>query len=215
MSDSLLRRIGAFSDVHGDAVALQVALEWFQNQNLDAILCCGDIVDGPGDANRCCNLLRMAHIPTVRGNHDRWLLRGWLRDLPDASRVEEISPVNRGWLENLPATLRYQTVRGALLLCHGLGENEMACVRSDDYGYALEANLELQNLINRRQFSLVLNGHTHQIMARNFGGLTILNPGPLNRAHGGWGAVFDFEAGLASWKQVSDGEICSQQMQRF
>lgn len=215
MNLPLLRRIGAFSDVHGDAVALKIALEWFQNQALDAILCCGDLMDGPGDANRCCDLLRLAPIPTVRGNHDLWFLRGWLRDLPDAWLAEELSPVNRRWLENLPSTLRYQTVRGALLLCHGLGENEMACVRSGDYGYALEANLELQNLISGREFSLILNGHTHQTMARSFGELTILNPGALSRAHGGWCAVFDLEAGLAHWMQTSDGEICSKQAHRF
>lgn len=215
MNSSLLRGIGAFSDIHGDAVALQIALEWFQNQDLDAILCCGDIMDGPGDANRSCDLLRLAQIPTVRGNHDLWFLRGWLRDLPDASRAEELSPVNRRWLDNLSSTLRYQTVRGALLLCRGVGENEMACVKSDDYGYALEANLELQNLINQRDFSLVLNGHTHQTMAQSFGTLTILNPGALNRAHGVWGAVFDLEAGLAHWMQIVDGEICSKEVHRF
>ncbi len=172
-------------------------------------------MDGAGDANKCCDLLRQAQIPTVRGNHDAWFSRDYGREMPHATRAADVSGLNRAWLENLPSTLRFETSRGALLLCHGLGENNMASVKNDDYGYALEANFELQNLIERREFPFILNGHTHQTMAKRFGALAMLNPGALSRAGGGSLAVFDFSAGLAQWQGFADGEICSRATLQF
>ena len=55
----------------------------------------------------------------------------------------------------------------------------MAKVRDDDYGYALESNFELQELIQSRRYQFILNGHTHYLMMRNFDGLTVINAGSL------------------------------------
>ncbi len=52
----------------------------FADLSLDAVLCVGDVVDGGGDADRCCALLSAAAVSTVRGNHDRWFLEDTMRD---------------------------------------------------------------------------------------------------------------------------------------
>jgi predicted phosphodiesterase len=96
-------------------------------------------------------------------------------------------------------------------LCHGIGENDMAVVRPDDTGYALESNLELQALIKAKHYRFMLGGHSHSPMVRTIGGLTIINAGTLDRLSRQVCCILDFEAGKveffsASTSLISDAE---------
>ena len=57
-----------------------------------------------------------------------------------------MSPASRAFLEELPTSRVLETLHGRLLLCHGLGDEDMVSVGEDDFGYALHANDELQTL---------------------------------------------------------------------
>src|SRR3954471_21755332 len=72
----VLTRFAAIGDVHVEDVRLAAVLTHVQEQNVDAILSVGDIVDGPGDVDRTVALLRKHGVYAVRGNHDRWLVEG-------------------------------------------------------------------------------------------------------------------------------------------
>ena len=85
-----LRRFGILGDIHAEHEMLAVALEYLSRQNLDAVLSVGDVVDGPGDVNACCRLLVESQAAIVRGNHERWFLEGKMRDLPEATRDEDV-----------------------------------------------------------------------------------------------------------------------------
>lgn len=180
---SKLSRFGVVGDPHAEDQALQPCIDLLEAQQVDRILCVGDIADGPGDVEGCCRLLREHQVITVRGNHDRWLLAGQLRDLPDATDPRQVPALSRAFLEALPVTVKLETIHGPLLLCHGLGTNDMAQLRPDDEGYAIEANLELQELIRSQRYRYVVCGHTHRRMVRRFGGLTVINGGTLLRGH--------------------------------
>ena len=62
----------------------------------------------------------------------------------------------------------------------------------DDYGYAIEVNIDIQNLIRGRKYRYVINGHTHYKMVRYFGNLTIINAGTLKYEHNPGFLVIDF-----------------------
>jgi predicted phosphodiesterase len=173
-----MRRFGVIGDIHCEDIFLAAALDELTREGVDGILAVGDIADGRGDLDRCCDLLAAHRVTAVAGNHDRWLVNDQVRDLPHANRFSALSEQTRSYLKGLPRTVRIETVAGPLLLCHGLGENDMAKVGPDDEGYALESNLELQALL-RSDFSLVANGHSHRRMVRRFGALTIINAGTL------------------------------------
>jgi predicted phosphodiesterase len=149
--------------------------------------------DGYGSAQRCCDLLRQHRVPTVRGNHDRWFVEGALRTLADATHPGDLDTAAIQFLKNLPPTLEYSTPLGLLLLCHGLGTNDMAKVRDDDFGYALETNDDLQSLLRLAQYSIVVNGHSHYAMVRNFGSLTVVNAGTLKRDNEPCVLIVDFD----------------------
>lgn len=109
-----LSRFGVLGDIHTEDLALQSALEVFDTAKLDAILSVGDIVDGLGDADRTCQLLRDAGVLAVRGNHDRWFVRGTSLGMPDDTRTLDDS--HREWLESLPPTRRFETPPGGAVL---------------------------------------------------------------------------------------------------
>lgn len=192
-----LRRIGAIGDIHAEHLALEQALAFLRGEAVEAILAVGDIVDGPGDAGRCCQLLAEFGVEAVRGNHDRWALKDELRNLPDATAA--LDPVHRTFLEALPVTRDYATSAGPLLLCHGLAADDMNRVTPDDFGYALQSNDTLQDLLHSEEYRFVVNGHTHRRMVRQLGGLTIINVGTLFREHAPCFAIIDFEVGQADF----------------
>jgi predicted phosphodiesterase len=158
---------------------MRVALDAIAKCGVDLTLCVGDIVDGPGSVDACCDLLLARGVETVCGNHERWLLGGNMRDLPVVTPIESVSEHTLRYLRELPPTRSFETPLGSLLLCHGLGENDMACVRFDDRGYALRVNEELHALINGPH-AFVVCGHTRHAMLRVFDGLNVINAGTLN-----------------------------------
>ena len=189
----LFSRIGLIGDVHAQDARLLAALSFLREQNVEQILCVGDLVDGFGDGERCCQLLREFDVATVRGNHDRWVLDDQMRELPGSVLRSSLGTQTVDYLRALPRTLTFATTRGPLLLCHGVGQNDMNKLTPDDYGYALECNDELQALMVGGVYRFGVGGHTHQPMVRRFGPLTWINPGALVDHHEPCFALADFE----------------------
>lgn len=67
-----MRKIGIFTDVHGNYQALQAITEYMQSQQCDSFVFCGDAVDmGPSSA-QCLELLfSLNNAVLLAGNHDR------------------------------------------------------------------------------------------------------------------------------------------------
>lgn len=172
-----IRRFAAIGDIHCEDRALAAVLGFVRPRGIDRVLAVGDIVDGPGDADRCCALLAEHGVITVRGNHERWFLSGEMRDTP--GWTTEVAPSTRSFLESLPTTVELETVVGPMMLCHGIGEDDMAELTPDARGYALQA--AISDLRHRDDLSLIVGGHTHQPMVRALGPFTFLNPGTLHR----------------------------------
>jgi len=192
-------KLGLLGDIHAEDERLAAALEIFRREHVDQILFVGDVVDGEGDVDRCCALLAAAGALGVRGNHDRWILEDRMRSLPNAHHKDELAPPSLALLSALPATRDVQTPRGALLLCHGVGDDDMQRLRPDDHGYALESNIALEKLLDAKRWTFAVGGHTHERMVRAFGGsgdLVFVNPGTLARDHTPCCAIFDVAHGV-------------------
>ena len=204
MSEAPLVRAGVLGDVHAEDVRVDAALAWLASAGVDRVLSVGDIVDGQGSVDRACAALRRVDALAVRGNHERWLASGALRDLPDATAARDLAPETLAFLSALPPTRRLATVAGPLLLCHGLGDDDMNRLLPDDTGYAIESNDALAELL-RTDLALVVNGHTHRRMVRTFGGgrLTVINAGTLARDHEPGFFVVDFSARTATWHDLA------------
>lgn len=189
-----LTRIGVLGDVHTHADRVAAALETFREVGVDRVLCCGDIVDGPGDLDRCITLLQEADALVVAGNHERWALAGTMRDLPNATRV--LTTHAREYLEALPRTTRIETPRGGALVCHAVGEDDLFFLNEDTRGYSLQPVMPiLQKLMLDPSLGYMVAAHTHHRMVRVFQGLVVINAGTLHDDGPPGFIVADFGAG--------------------
>ncbi len=173
-------RIGVIGDVHACDESLARLLEHLQDvERVDMLCCVGDIVNGPGDPDRCAAMLAAADVLTVRGNHDRWLIDGpTVIDM--THRLEDLAPATVSYLRGLPASVAFAAAGDIpVLLCHGLGENDMNAITAADYGYALEANDDLQALLGAGRAGLVLKGHRHRHAIWRIGEMTLVDAGSL------------------------------------
>lgn len=172
------QKLGVIGDIHGQSFLLETALN-FLTAKVDQILAVGDIVDGDGNVNLCCELLQTYQVRAIMGNHERWFVNQELRHLKNATQITEIKPHCYEYLANLPPILEIDTAQGLLLLCHGIGTDDMSKLNPDDSDYAIESNFSLQEVINSGKYNLMVNGHTHLRMVRKINHLTIINAGSL------------------------------------
>ncbi len=194
----IVRRAAVIGDIHAHDEQLARALEFIEQEPCDIVCAVGDIIDGPGDANRCCELLRSAGATVVAGNHERWFLEDERpAALPHAS--ENLTNDTVEYLARLPKTKEMSTPIGTVMLCHGIGEDDMADLRPETKGYALQAIPTLRELMLRADLKLVMFGHTHIPMIREFPGLTTVNVGALGIDSITGVALLDFEQAEVSW----------------
>lgn len=196
-----IRRAGLLGDIHAEHDLLAIALAELTRAAVDVVLAVGDIVDGEGSVDESVALLRRARVLAVAGNHERWLAAGALRGLPHATRPEDLREDTLDYLRELPRTRTLTTALGAALLCHGMGDDDMAGLTPDDSGYALETNPALQTLLTDSAYRCVLAGHTHRRMVRRLGGVTFINAGTLARDGEPGYAIVDFASGHVEFRQ--------------
>ncbi len=203
-----MKRIGFIGDVHAEDQRLEIALATLQTQNIECIACVGDVVDGPGDIERTVALLRDYDVETVRGNHERWFLSGEMRDLPDAHSKYRISESTREWLAALPLMIELPTMAGKVLVCHGLGADDMATITPSDDVSLIRYNVGFRKLRSTSSARFVLSGHSHRRMVRRVEDRVFINAGTLYREHDPCFGLIDFEAALVRfWEFDTDLSI--------
>jgi predicted phosphodiesterase len=203
-----LQRIGIVGDVHAEDAALEAALSRLAAERVDRVLCVGDLADGRGDLDRCIALLERHRVATVRGNHDRWLRAGELRDLPRAHSLDALDDATARFFAALPATLRLDTVAGPLLLCHAFGEDDMVSV-DKILDYAPDEAMrrwELDRLLQKipGDVALVVCGHSHHRGVRRVGAVTKIDAGTLHFADAPGFGVVDLAEKRAQWFDLDD-----------
>jgi predicted phosphodiesterase len=214
----MLSFVGILGDIHGEDARLALALRFFARRGAEQVLAVGDVADGPGDLQKCVDLLREHNVATVLGNHDEWFLRGTNGTLSDAHAPGALNQDGRNWLNALPLTREFDTPNGPLLLCHGVGRDFMRNLKLDHFGYALESNEPLQEILRENRLRWMVNGHTHTRMVKSFGRLTNLNAGKVGdrRETGVEGGIWlaDFSTRRA-WLHFFDGAQVLEDGQEF
>jgi predicted phosphodiesterase len=191
-----LRHIGLIGDVHCQAERLETAIVHLQAAGVEAIVCTGDLTDGFGDIDRCCDLLQAAQVITVLGNHDRWCIHNERRNRAECTLFQDLSARSQAFLSQLPSQVELQTIAGLALLCHGLGANDMGKLLPQDDPKAIAKNQALQGILHRQRYRYILNGHSHYRMVKTVGDLTVINGGTLRQGHDPGFLRLNFATGL-------------------
>lgn len=169
-------KIAFLSDIHGNLPALQAVLQ--EIGQVDAIICCGDLVGYYPDVNQVCTVLRKMNVYAVRGNHDAYVVGALMPD-PRKALVyrttwiqSKLDKIHFEWLALLPVEIRF------------LWDNWMIIVRHaspwDEETYLFQDSPRLSNISLENREILVV-GHTHHPMLMQLEQGIILNPGSVGQ----------------------------------
>lgn len=173
-------RIAVVSDVHGNLEALDAVLDDIARQGVEATVALGDFLSGPSDPVGVADRLIELKLPSVRGNHDRYITDGREKDWHiDALVRSLLDEPQHQWLAAVPATL---LLEGDVFLCHGTPRDDntsfmdtmvgtIPTMHPRDYIEAEAAGFDHE---------VLLCGHTHVPRSLRLGdGRLVVNPGSV------------------------------------
>lgn len=175
-------RLAVISDIHGNLLALEAVLADIARRGSDATVNLGDVVMSPLWPRETFERWSSLNIPTVRGNHDRWIVEKTEAELSFAGRIARnaLTEAQRATLHALPATIR---LADDILAVHGTPTDDTTYLLEDPQeGVLAPAKREAvaQRLGAEARPQLILCGHSHrQAIVHGPGGSTIVNPGSV------------------------------------
>jgi predicted phosphodiesterase len=182
-------RIGIISDIHGNALALDVVIADLRQEPVDQLVCLGDAIQGGPQPAEVVARLREIACPVVMGNADDWLLTGeetGAEDIPDTRllkmndvrtwMLEQLSEEDKALIRSFRPTVEIPLGTGRNLLCFHGSPNSF-----DDIILPTTAEEEFQELLAPYLPHLMTGGHTHMQQIRRIGvsDSFFFNPGSI------------------------------------
>lgn len=174
-------RYAIISDIHGNLHSLELVLADIQKAAVDQIICLGDVASLGPKPGEVIARLRELEVPTIKGNHDDYLLdlrltenhHPWLRAM-EKWAVEKLSEDQLDFLQSFPSQLSFPLDQKTTMLCfHGsLRSNE-------EFLYPTVTPDTLDEIFSGQDAKVLVGGHTHVQMIRQHGHMTLLNPGSV------------------------------------
>jgi predicted phosphodiesterase len=155
-------RYAVISDIHANLEAFQKTLEDIDLQNVDEIICLGDLVGYYPNPNECVELCKKHQIKCIRGNHDDAAIG--ICGIEDFNPVAQkaliwtsrhLDKANKEWLSRLPELL---VLEEKILMVHGSPWHPYAYIFSAQEAVHAFAFLQA----NYPQIEVCFYGHTHQ-----------------------------------------------------
>ncbi|TWB61249.1 putative phosphodiesterase [Rhizobium sp. ERR 922] len=175
-------RFAAIADIHGNHLALEAVLADIRRQGISDIINLGDCFSGPLTAGKTADLLLELNAPTVRGNHDRYLIEQAPETMHVSDRAahSELTERHLEWLRTLPVS---EVHLDEAYLCHATPADDnvywLESVSPEGHVY-LKPLEEIEALAAGIDFPLILCGHSHIPRAvRLSDGRLIVNPGSV------------------------------------
>lgn len=169
-------RIGLISDVHSSPEILAEALRLFAAQQVDEIICAGDIAGYYETLLPTVRLLAAADCRAIIGNHDQ----SWL----EKNAVDGDAEIS-AYLQRLPKTLDLEIEGKRLFVVHANPPSEQhggIKLRNRDGDLVAERKQEWTQKLAGLDRDVLIVGHTHQVFAEHLGKVLVINPGsaPFN-----------------------------------
>lgn len=183
---SLLMKIAALYDIHGNLPALKAVLKELESIQPDVIVVGGDIVSGPMPSQTLeCLLQLTGNVVALRGNADREVVSAFNEQSSSLKLPEEVREVTqwvaqhieqnqRNFLASLPeqVTLSVEGI-GEVLFCH-------ATPYSDEEIFTPRTPQErLRLLFQNVEQQIVVCGHTHMQFKLHINRVRVLNAGSV------------------------------------
>lgn len=175
-------KFAVLADIHGNAFALQAVLADMRRFGVERAVNLGDHFSGPIDPAGTAALLAPLDFPSIRGNHDRWLIESPPDAMGPSDRValDALGPTDLDWLKQLPTV---QSAFDDVFLCHGTPQSDVTYwlerVNPDGTVRPASRSEVAQGAIGV-DANVILCGHTHiPRVVRLDDGRMIVNPGSV------------------------------------
>lgn len=174
--------LGLLADIHGDYDGFMHALRLFEHQQVQQIICAGDIVDRGPDADRIVAVLQRLPIVCVAGNHEatvllnqeRWRASERPQRLRSVGRI--VSDPTLEFIAGLPSTAQLNLAGQRILVAHGAPWSDITTVSP----FGRDAVLRRLYAEYSASTDAVIVGHSHlpfHLVLNET--LHILNPGSI------------------------------------
>lgn len=164
-----MRRIALYSDVHGNAVALEAVFEDLAKSGVEERYCLGDLVGYGPDPTGVVAMVRATGDPVVRGNYDQgvgdrsgscgcYYASDQAKSDGAASYTFTAAAVgddDAAWLLGLRDEVRIEEAGARVLLCHGSPR------RINEYLMPDRGEPQLLRLAGDAEADVVCCGHVH------------------------------------------------------
>ena len=162
-------KIAIFSDIHGNKEALESIIEDIKKENIDEIICLGDILGIGPNPKECMDLIINNNIKMVLGNHELYFLKG--TEIDDEMGEGEIAhqewvkgqitASQKSYLEKCGMTIEKEYNSKKLLFVHfPIDYNSKDQYPFHDLKIANDGSIE--SIIESLDYDLIFIGHEHK-----------------------------------------------------
>lgn len=178
-------KIAVISDIHGNIFALDEVLKDIKKQNIDCIICLGDLVGYGCNPNEVIEKIREEKILCIKGNYDASVVDRdytFIREnevnsfsLPWA--IKTVTEDNIKFLNELPSNIILQFENKKIQFVHGSPRkiNE----------YLTENYEKIDEVMNAFNYDVLICAHTHIPYIKNFDTKFIINDGSVGKPKNG------------------------------
>lgn len=161
-------KIAIISDIHGNLQALQAIVKDIEKENIDEIICLGDIIAIGPKSKECLGLIIDKNIHTVLGNHELYFLKGInIDDEMGENEIKhqewiqkQLNERHKEYLKKCPLFIEKQYDGKRFLFEHFLLlENT-----NDEYPFEdidILNNIKIKEIINDSKYEYFIIGHEH------------------------------------------------------
>ncbi|WP_040213880.1 metallophosphoesterase family protein [Clostridium polynesiense] len=178
-------RIACISDIHGNIYALKKVLENIDDNNIDQIICLGDLTGYGPHPNEVVALIRRRKILCLKGNYDASVADNEFTYIRDTSinsfslpwTSEELRISHKYYLHSLPENLSLTFEDKKILFVHGSPRsiNE----------YLKEDSLEAMENMSELPYDILVCAHTHIPYVKEYGNKILINDGSVGKPKNG------------------------------
>ena len=179
-------RLAVIADIHGNVLALDAVLADIAARGITRIVNLGDCVSGPLWPKETAERLMALDLPTVRGNHDRWVATEDPEKMyfSDRFALDALPADAVAWLGSLPTLLELDLVGLPIRAFHATPADDNRYLMEDAHGGRLiqaAAGSIRHRLGDVGAARLMLCGHSHlaRLVELEAPATTILNPGSV------------------------------------
>ncbi len=171
-------KIGLISDTHSTTAPLKEALSIFEREQVDFIICAGDIAGyGEDQLEQTIELLQKNNCLMISGNHDH---------CDATTTLGSCSDKIIKFFDSLPTHLELTIEDKSIYVVHACPPDEQhdGIKLLDPEGRVFTDRKEQwENELKYFDYDVLIVGHTHQVFSETLGNILVINPGSTTFNH--------------------------------